>query len=111
VGPACQPEEKGGRRDGPVRQLLAGPAHHRGPRLGEKGNAAGPKRERRGAGFGPKLRKKSFPFPFLFLILQIHFSNDFGNNFLLEINQIKTIKNMQRHVCTNTHLTLYLILF
>jgi hypothetical protein len=91
AGPACQPEERGGRRDGLRHQHLGRPAiathgqERRGTRLGQK--------ERGGElAFGPKLRRILFLFPFLFLILQIHFQ-------------------MQQHVCTSKYLTLLLILF
>jgi hypothetical protein len=55
--------------------------------------------------------KENISISFSFPNISNTFSNDFWNHFLLEIKTNHTDKNMQRHVCTNTYLTLYLILF
>jgi hypothetical protein len=79
VGPSCQPE-KG--KEGAAGALGRPATRPTAKRKEGRGWAKG--REEGSWAFGPKLRRRIFLFPFLFLILQIHFQMIFEIIFFLK---------------------------
>jgi hypothetical protein len=75
AGVAATQREK--RRMRRLRLRPVGPARYRGPRPREKRDAAGPKGEKRGAGFWPEAEKDIISISFSFSNTLNIFSNDF----------------------------------